>query len=82
MKECQREYPVDGVMTNKVPICVPTHPQILVLTYGDGEKEVDLNSLSNSKLTEEDFNSFLSEREHHQQRIMTKSVRFRAWDEA
>ena len=55
MKECQREYPVDGVMTNKVPICVPTHPQILVLTYGDGEKEVDLNSLSNSKLTEEDF---------------------------
>ena len=69
-------------MTNKVPISVPTHPQILVLTYGDGEKEVDLNSLSNSKLTEEDFNSFLSEREHHQQRIMTKSVRFLEWDEA
>lgn len=68
-------------MTNKVPIPKCPHSQILVLTYGDGEKEVDLNSLSNSPLTEEDFNSFLSEREHHQQPIMTKSVLFLQRDE-
>lgn len=65
---------MDGVLTNKVIVRMRIDAQILLLTYGDGEKEVDLNSLSNSKLTEEDFNSFLSEREHHQQPVMTKSV--------
>ena len=48
--------------------------QILVVTYGEGEKEVDLNSVSNSKLTESDFASFIEEREHHYQSIMTKTV--------
>ena len=43
------------------------------MTYGEGEKEVDLNSVSNSKLTESDFASFIEEREHHYQSIMTKT---------
>ena len=63
VKECRDEYYVGNIPTVK----------ILVVTYGEGEKEVDLNSVSNSKLTDADFTSFIEEREHHYQSIMTKA---------
>ena len=33
--------------------------QILVITYGDDTKEIDLNSVSNSELKPEDFQAFV-----------------------
>lgn len=38
------------------------------------EKEFDLNSISNSKLSENDLFNFIEEREHYGMPIMTKIV--------
>lgn len=48
--------------------------QILVITYGDDTKEIDLNSVSNSELKPEDFEAFVDERAHHGEKLMTKNV--------
>ena len=48
--------------------------QILVITYGDDTKEIDLNSVSNSELKPEDFQAFVDERTHHGEKLMTKNV--------
>ena len=37
--------------------------------------------MSNSKLTDADFTSFIEEREHHYQSIMTKAVAIRCGDD-
>ena len=50
--------------------------QILVITYGDDTKEIDLNSVSNSELKPEDFQAFADERAHHGEKLMTKNVPF------
>lgn len=45
-----------------------------MLTYEDDEKEFDLNSISNSKLSENDYSNFIEEQEHYGKTIMTKNV--------
>ena len=50
--------------------------QLLVLTYNDEEREFNLNSISNSKLSESDYENYMEEREHYGMPIMTKLVRF------
>ena len=49
--------------------------KILVLTYGHDVLEVDINAVSNDTLKPEDFQAFVEEREHHGEKLMTKTVR-------
>ena len=74
VREIPDEYMVDNVRCNIVNNCVNYDLQLLVLTYEDDEKEFDLNSISNSKLSENDYSNFIEEQEHYGKTIMTKNV--------
>ena len=75
VKECSQEYVVDDVLCNKGGyFVISLIIKILVLTYGDDVLEVDVNAVSNDTLKPEDFQAFVEEREHHGEKLMTKTV--------